>query len=114
MNIEKRVREYLKRKLNIPVYLEEPEEKVTKYAIVEKVGSSVENLIYGAMINVTCYDSSLSLTAALNDQIVDCMDQMPEEDFKIYDCFLNSEYNATETSTHRYRYESLFDITYER
>jgi hypothetical protein len=56
MNIEKRVRAYLKSKLNIPVYLEEPEEKVTKYAIVEKVGSSVENYIYGAMINVTCYD----------------------------------------------------------
>lgn len=114
MNIEKRVRAYLKAKLNIPVYLEEPEEKVTKYAIVEKVGSSVENYIYGAMINVTCYDSTLSLTADLNDEIVEYMERMPDEDLKIYDCFLNSEYNATETSTHRYRYESLFDMTYER
>ena len=114
MNIEKKVREYLKSKLNIPVYLEEPEAKVTKYAIVEKVGSSVENLIYRAMINVTCYDSTLSLTAALNDDIVSYMEQMPDEELEVYDCFLNSEYNATETSTHRYRYESLFDITYQR
>lgn len=111
MIIEKKIREYLKSKLNIPVYLEEPKEKPEKYLLVMKTGSSRRNFIPSAMITVRSYAASLSETIDLNELVKNAMYDAIELD-DIVKVQLNSDYDYTDTDTKRYRYQAVFDVTH--
>lgn len=111
MIIEKRIREYLKSKLNIPVYLEEPETKPEKYLLVMKTGSSRRNIIPSAMITVRSYAASLSETIDLNELVKNTMYEAVELS-DISKVQLNSDYDYTDIDTKRYRYQAVFDVTH--
>lgn len=111
MIIEKIIREYLKLKLNMPVYLEEPKDKPAEYLLVMKTGSSRRNLIPSAMITVRSYSTSLSKAIDLNELVKATMFEAIEVS-DITKVELNSDYNFTDTETKRYRYQAVFDVTH--
>ena len=110
--IEKTVLDYLQHKLGvIPVRLEKEEGLPEKFVIIEKTGSSEENQIRTATFAIQSYAGSMYDAAALNDQIIGFMEDLPAER-EVFACELNSDYNFTDTTFRKYRYQAVFDIVY--
>lgn len=51
------------------------------------------------------------LAAELNEKVKSAMDEIVELD-EVTRCELNSDYNYTDTSRKKYRYQAVFDITH--
>lgn len=109
--IEATIINYLNEKLDVPTYAEVPPKADKSFCIIEKTGSSVENHIYSATVAVQSYADSLLNAAKLNEKVIQAMEELPEL-AEVSACELNSDYNYTDTSTKRYRYQAVFDITY--
>lgn len=109
--IEKIVCGYLSEKLDVSVFMEEPEKPPGSYALIEKIGSDENDHVSTAVIAVRSYAGSLCAAAELNHSVKRAMyglSDLPE----ISRCKLNSDYNYTDTSTRRYRYQAVFDIIF--
>lgn len=109
--IEKRIIDYLFDTLKISVYAEVPAGNHGKFLVVEKTGSYRENLLDEATIVIQSYDESLFKAATLNTQVKAAMFEMVHE-HNISGVRLNSDYNNTDTTTKRYRYQAVFVVTY--
>lgn len=110
--IETIIRNYLAEKLKpTPVTMEKPSGNPKKYVLVEKTGSSCENGIWKASIAIQSYDESLYKAAMLNEQVIAAMYDITALD-NVSKCDLDSDYNFTNTTTKEYRYQAVFDITY--
>lgn len=109
--IEKIVLDYLAEKLNVPVYMEAPENIGTSYVIIEKTGGSMENQIWMATLAIKSIAASLFNASVLNNAVIEAMISAPNET-NISKCSLNSDYNFTDTRTKEYRYQAVFDIVY--
>lgn len=109
--IEKRIIDYLSETLELPVYAEMPEPNSGEFLVVEKTGSSRENYVDTANFVVQSYADSLEAAAELNIRVINAMlDMGPEHN--ISEVRKNTDYNNTDTSTKRYRYEAVFVVTY--
>lgn len=108
--IEVKIVDYLEKKLNVPTSLEVPENE-TKYIVVEKTGGSKSNYISNATIAVQSIAPSLEGAILLNDEVKKAMEDIVELDL-ISSCKLNTDYNFTDTTTKRYRYQAVFDIVH--
>lgn len=109
--IEKIVEDYLKSVLDIPVHMEKPEEEEMRYILVEKTGSSSENQINSATIAIQSYAESLYEAAMINEKVKEAMiDIIYHED--VSKSSLNSDYNFTDTTKKKYRYQAVFDLFY--
>lgn len=109
--IEKIVLDYLNSILDVPVFMEKPEEEPIRYVLVEKTGSSVENHIYSATIALQSYAESLCQAASLNESVKGAMDGIEILD-SIGKSKLNTDYNFTDTTKKKYRYQAVYDLTY--
>lgn len=109
--IEKTVLDYLSESIGVPAYMEMPEHPEGQFLVLEKIGGSKHDGIYTAMFAVQSYSGNLYKAAALNARVKDAMEEIVWLD-SIADCQLNSDYNYTDTSTKRYRYQAVFDISY--
>lgn len=101
---------YLQERLtDVPVYMEIPENMPDKFVVLEKTGGGMENHIFESTIAVRSYAASMYDAALLNEEIKGWMlyGQTPAEVCSIR---LNSDYNYTDTSTKRYRYQAVYDI----
>lgn len=110
--IEIKVLEYLKASLGIEVYLETQKDNNEKsYIILEKTSGGNENHIDKDTIAIQSYADSLYKAASLNKRVKEAMLKMPlYED--IGSCKLNSDYNFTDLTSKKYRYQAVFDIKY--
>lgn len=109
--IEEIVLAYLAAQLNVPVVMEVPDNAPESFVLVEKTGSSVTNRIPTATMAVQSYGPRLVNAAELNEDVKTAMDGMtmlPE----IGSVRLNSDYNFTNPTTKKYRYQAVFVITY--
>lgn len=111
MLIENVVKDFLSSKLTVSVFLEEPEEIPQKYVIVEKVGSGKPNGLNSATIAIKSYGASLYDAAMLNEEVKEALEDIDNQD-PISSVELNSDYNFTDTETHRYRYQAVYDFIY--
>lgn len=109
--IETMIFDYLKSKLNVPVYMEVPENPPESFVVIQKTSSGRENYIDNAMMAIQSYAASLAAAAALNQCVKDCMDHAGAIK-EISAAKLNSDYNYTDTATKRYRYQAVYDIFY--
>lgn len=109
--IEKIVCKYLSEKLDIPVYMEEPEKPPASYVLIEKIGSGESDHVSSAVIAVQSYAGSLYNAAELNHSVKRAMYGLSDMS-EVSRCKLNSDYNYTDTSTGRYRYQAVFDIIF--
>ena len=108
--IEEVVFLYLKRKLNVPVrmeYLEDAEE----YVLIEKVGTSVENYIHSATFALQSYAGSIFRAAELNEEVKSAMDNLTALK-EISKSKLNTDYNYTDLTKKKYRYQAIYDVYY--
>ena len=109
--IELIVLDYLSEKLAVPVKMEVPIDPPEKFVVLEKVGSSRVDRLNTATIAAQSYAGSLADAADLNEDVKAAIDEMIELD-AISACRLNSDYNFTDTSMEKYRYQCIYVISY--
>lgn len=111
--IETIILNYLSSKLSVPVSMEVPLNPSTKrYVVLEKTGSTRENYCLNtATIAAQSYAESMAEAAKLNVLVKEAIDDMIELN-SISACRLNSDYNFTDTSTKKYRYQCIYVISY--
>lgn len=109
--IEEKVRSYLEEQLNIPVRMEEEAGLPEEYVLLERTGGSQVNYIDKAIIAIQSYSSSLYKAAVLNEKVKIIMKNIIEMD-EISECELNSDYNYTDTSRKKNRYQAVYELTY--
>lgn len=93
------------------VVFEEPEKPPKEYIIIEKTGSRSTNHIDTATVIVQCYSDTLYNAAVLNNRVKRLMEGMTAL-HNVSRCKCNGDYNFTDTTTKRYRYQAIYDITY--
>ena len=102
---------HLKTKLSVPVRLEKPEPlpEDGKYVLFEKTGSNSLNKLGGSTFAFQSYGKSMYEAAALNEEVKQAVDSLIELD-GIASVKLNTDYNFTDTTTKKYRYQAVYDI----
>lgn len=109
--IELTVLNYLQGALSVPVYMEIPIDPPETFVVLEKIGSSRTDRLDNATIAAQSYAGSLQGAATLNEEVKTAIDNMIELD-AISACRLNSDYNFTDISTKKYRYQCIYVISY--
>lgn len=108
--IEEILKNYLSDSLSAPVYLEIPPNYPSRFFIIEKTGGARVNHINSATVAIKSYGTSLYDAASMNEELktvmLDNILELPE----IARVELNSDYNFTDTTTKKYRYQAVFDI----
>lgn len=107
--IEIVIRKYLASQLDVPVYLERPDNPPEKYVLFEKTGSGKSNHILSATFAFQSYGKTMLETAQLNERVKYAVDGLLSQN-EIHSVRLNSDYNYTDTTTKEYRYQAVFDI----
>lgn len=107
--IELTILENLKKKLSVPVALEERGVQSGSFVIFEKTSGSKENHLESSVFAFQSYGPSMYEAAKLNDEVKQAVEGMIELD-EFASIKLNSDYNFTDTSTKRYRYQAVFDM----
>lgn len=102
---------YLKEVLSVDVFMEIPPNPPATYVRIEKTGSSEEEYIETATFALQSYADSMYEAALLNREVIDKMRKIIKLD-EVFKVKLNSDYNFTDPSTKKYRYQCIFDITY--
>lgn len=113
--IEQTVQKFLSTALDVPVLLEVPEgpDITDRFVIIEKIAGGRRNYLRTASFAVQSYSlTSMYDAAILDEQVRDVMDDMAAMLPNIGACRMASNYNFTNTSTKRYRYQCTYDITY--
>lgn len=109
--IEKILLDYLNERLSTPVYTEERGQMPEKYVLIDKTGGGGSIYLKEATIAIQSYGKSLYEAAALNEQVKEKMNNVIELD-DISKCSLNSDYEYTDTTRKKYRYQAVFDLVY--
>ena len=104
--IELIIKKHLEKNLKVPVYLEKEENMPDSYVIFEKTSGGQKNQINSASFAFQSYAKSMyeagKLTAVFKLQWSK----------EVGGVRLNSDYNFTDVTTKKYRYQAVFDITY--
>ena len=109
--IELIVKKYLEEKLNLPVYMENPNRTLDKYIKIEKTGGSEENHILTATIAIQSYALSMYESSLLNEQVKSVMKNIIELN-DISKVKLIRDYNFTDTTKKQYRYQAIYDLVF--
>ena len=109
--IEITILNYLRQLLNVPVYMEEPKKPPESYVLIEKTAGSKKNHILSATLAIQSYAGTLYGAAKLNEEVKAAMEQSIAIS-NVSKAALNSDYNFTDTSTKRYRYQAVYNMTY--
>lgn len=113
--IEITIYKFLKSKLSAPVYTEVQKDPPKKMVVIEKTGGSERNHIPRSTFAIQSYGASLQEAAELNEAVKEAMmDGMTGLIAlnEIVSVNLNSDYNYTDTTTKKYRYQAVFDIVH--
>lgn len=110
--IEPVIIEYLSTKLApVPVSGAVPSNPPETFVTVEKTGGRRVNRIDHATLAIQSYAPTIDLAAQLNDAVKSHMEEILELD-SISSCDLNADYNYTDTTRNRCRYQAVFDVAY--
>jgi len=109
--IEPTIIAYLSERLDVPVYGMVPSNPPATMVTVEKTGSRRTNLIDAATLAIQSWAPSIEKAAQLNDQVKAAMADSVNLD-AVSSCDLNADYNYTDNTRKRPRYQALFDIVY--
>lgn len=110
MTIEQRVRDYLAAKTEKTVVLEYPERPEDSFLLAVRTGGSGEH-IRRATFAIQSYAATLASAAELNETVKKVMSGFAAET-NISACRLNSDYEFTDTTKKRYRYQAVYEIYY--
>jgi len=93
------------------VYLEVPDDPPASFIVIDKTGGGEDNLIGSATLAIQSYGATMLDAATLNELVKSAMDTATESKY-IYSAKLDTDYNFTDTRTKRYRYQAVYDITF--
>ncbi|MCR4711477.1 MAG: hypothetical protein K5707_04185 [Clostridia bacterium] len=108
--VEKIICDYLTATV-APAYPEMPEEMPERLILVERTGGGITNRLRNATIAIQSYAPTLFEAAELNEEVLTAMEQIVW-DTHIGRAQLNSNYNYTDPTTKRYRYQAVYDVVY--
>lgn len=111
MILEKKIIEYLSPLLSVPVVAETPEDVPDSYVSIERVGRAVRNRVTTDSIAFKSHGNTMLDAAELDEEVQGCMEGFISLD-EISSVTLQSNYNATDTSNLKYRYQCIYDIVY--
>jgi hypothetical protein len=94
------------------VYTEIPKTRPSKFFVMEKTGSSIDNHINRSTIAIQSHAPSMYEAAAMNEEIKALMLDGLITLGEIAKVELNSDYNYTDSTTKTYRYQAVFDIVH--
>lgn len=109
--IELTIKNHLDTELEVPVYLEKPEPVPETYVLFEKTGSRRTNRLMASTFAFQSYAESMFGAVELNEKVKAAVDKLIELD-DVASVRLDSDYNWTDTTTKRYRYQAVFDISH--
>lgn len=107
--IEITVRNKLEELLNVPVFLEQPIEKPSKYVLVERKGMGEENHLGGSLFIFQSYAESMYESASLNKALISEFKSLISLD-EMVNIKLNTDYIFTDVTSKKYRYQAVFDV----
>ena len=107
------IQRHLEGKTVYPAFLEEPAkaQRPPRYYIVARMGVSPQNHIHHGRIVVQSYAPSLVEAMALNRAAYDAMQSLPELS-AVTAAGLASDYNFTDETTGRYRWQAVYEVIY--
>ena len=111
--IEITLQDYLSGELAEPVVLEVPHPAPASYVVLQKTGSSRENMIDTATFAIQSIAPTLYEAAALNERVKDAMELLPWAAPSVFKAALNSDSNFTNPNTKERRYQAVYHITYK-
>ena len=109
--IEIIIKNHLDSKLEEQVFLEKPSPSYGVYVVFEKTSSGKSNHLPSATFAFQSYGNTLYKAVELNEKVKQAVESLIELD-DIRGVSLNSDYNFTDTTTKKYRYQAVFDIKY--
>lgn len=111
--IEKTIYDYMKRRFDgqIPVYMSYPDKAPPRFYLLEKTGGSIENRIAYATFALQSYGVSVNDAARMNLAGINAMLDAAELD-SVSAVKLNSDYNFTDTTRKRNRYQAVLNVTH--
>ena len=114
--IEIIIKKFLESKLSVPVLMEQdPKSTASQFVIIEKTGGAQKNHISSAIMTIQSYGASKYEAAALNEEVkrwmLDGLEGLITVD-EVSSVNLNSDYDLTDTTTKRYRYQAVYEITH--
>lgn len=109
--IELTVLEFMKSVVDVPVFMEYPEDPPEAFVVLHKGDSGRENHLDNAMFVADSYGGSLYDCAVLNEQV-----KAGFEDLLDLDCVSSvspaGDYPAFDTKNKRHRYQAVYNITH--
>lgn len=109
--IENVILNYLSDHLDVPVSMEVPKTMPSAFVVIEKTSAGRTNYIDSSTLAIQSYGDSLLQAAELSSQVKDAMYNSIQLN-EVSRCELNSEYNYTDESIKKYRYQAVFDLTH--
>jgi hypothetical protein len=109
--IEVIINNYLNDHLDVPSFLEKPDNVPERYVLLDKTGGGKSNYLPSSVFAFQSYAESKYQASKLNEEVKDVVEQMIELD-EMRGINLNSDYNFTDTTTKEYRYQAVFDINH--
>lgn len=111
MTIERIIRNFLSEQLEYPVTFEVQKNPPEKYYIVEKTGGGGRDYVQNSTFAIQSYADKFADAMLMNEALKAAMPYAIELD-EICNVELNSDYNYTDTSQKKYRYQAVYDITH--
>lgn len=108
--IETIILNYLKTVLDVAVYMEVPMKEPESYVVIEKTGGGQKNKVENSIVIIQSYAKDLLGAAKLNDQVKQLM--LTASINEVGGIEMNSDYNFTDLSKKKYRYQAVFNITH--
>lgn len=109
--IEATILDFLNENLRVPVFMEKPEGELDEYVLIDKTGSSESDFIKSATFAIQSYSTSLYKACVLNEEVKGAMNNLISLPM-ISRAKLNTDYNFTDTTKKRYRYQAVYDLFY--
>lgn len=109
--IEEFLINYLNGKLAVEVYGDIPTPMPTRFITVEKTGSSELNYIQQATIAIQSWAETRYEAMVINEMVKNAMKEAVELD-EISRSHCRTDYNYTDTTTKRYRYQAVFEVVF--
>lgn len=108
--IEILLKNFLEKETNTKTYLVLPDKKPDSFITLEKIGSSNINNLDSSIFAIQSWANSMYEAAKLNQQIKKLLQTQFMELENISKANINSDYNFTDTTTKKYRYQMVVEI----
>lgn len=113
MIIEEYVRNFLNERMSVPVLLQIPKKDIpSSFYLIEKTGGLMTNHIKRSTLTIQSYGESLYDASVLNEKLKFAMEYHAIELSEIVSIELDGDYNFTDTTSKKYRYQAVFDIVH--